>query len=94
MWFCFNENYFIPCFFFFRGFQENPNGKYELRYKAPRIDLAGPYVISGKILILPIQGEGQSNISIGEPMFIITLEIPKNLLEKKCLNSSGSGSYA
>lgn len=49
------------------GFQENPNGKYEFRYKAPRIDLAGPYKISGKVLILPIQGEGQSNISIVDP---------------------------
>lgn len=50
----------------FRGFDENIEGKYELRAKGPQVSLLGPYTIAGKILILPIQGEGQSNITISE----------------------------
>lgn len=51
---------------FYRGFDENIEGKYEIRARGPKVSLLGPYKISGKILILPIQGEGQSNITISE----------------------------
>lgn len=50
----------------FRGFDENIEGKYEFRARGPQVSLLGPYTISGKILVLPIQGEGQSNITISE----------------------------
>lgn len=47
-----------------RGFQEKPEGKYEFRFKGPSLELVGPYSINGRILILPIQGVGDSNITM------------------------------
>lgn len=47
------------------GWQENPEGKYELNFKGPVLSLLGPYSISGKVLLLPIQGVGDSNITLG-----------------------------
>lgn len=49
----------------FRGFQKNPVGKYLLSVKGPALYLVGPYKISGRVLVLPIQGVGQSNITLG-----------------------------
>lgn len=49
-----------------RGFNEKPDGKYEIRLKGPRAELVGPYRVNGRILILPIQGDGISNITLGE----------------------------
>lgn len=46
------------------GFNENPDGNYELRLKGPRLELLGPYSIEGRIMVLPIQGSGTSNITI------------------------------
>lgn len=47
------------------GFQVNPAGKYYLNVKGPALYLVGPYKISGRVLVLPIQGEGKSNITLG-----------------------------
>lgn len=46
------------------GFNEKLNGKYEIRLKGPRAELVGPYRVNGRILILPIQGDGISNITV------------------------------
>lgn len=46
------------------GFNEKPEGKYEIRLKGPRTVLFGPYSVKGRILILPIQGTGISNITL------------------------------
>lgn len=57
----------------FRGFQANPAGKYVLVVKGtgnPNLYLVGPYKISGRVLILPIQGEGISNITLGNGLNI------------------------
>lgn len=54
----------------FRGFDENVEGKYEIGFKGKQIELVGPYSISGRILILPIQGEGLSNITISKQILI------------------------
>ena len=45
------------------GFVENPT-KMDMNFKAPVLSLVGPYKINGKVLILPIQGDGHSNITI------------------------------
>jgi len=50
-----------------KGFGENPNGQYELRFKGPAFVLKGPYTINGRILVLPIQGNGVSNFTLEHP---------------------------
>lgn len=52
-----------------RGFQKENQGAYEIKLKGPVIYLIGPYKISGRVLILPIQGEGKSNITLGNVDF-------------------------
>ncbi|XP_055910644.1 uncharacterized protein LOC129945005 [Eupeodes corollae] len=47
-----------------RGFGENPEGKHSVYFKGPAASLVGDYKIDGKILILPIVGEGKSNITL------------------------------
>lgn len=51
--------------FFHRGFQKQNEGKYEIKLKGPVLYLIGPYKVTGRVLILPIQGEGQSNMTLG-----------------------------
>lgn len=46
------------------GFDGKLDGKYEIRLKGPRAELVGPYRVIGRILILPIQGDGISNITV------------------------------
>lgn len=48
------------------GFHQNPQGdKLDIRFKTPKITIAGPYKINGKVLILPIQGDGLCNLTLG-----------------------------
>lgn len=53
-------------FVIYSGFQVDPSGKYELNVKGPALYLIGPYRISGRVLVLPIQGEGISNITLSQ----------------------------
>lgn len=39
--------------------------KIDIRFKAPVLTLSGPYKINGRVLVLPIVGVGQSNITLG-----------------------------
>lgn len=48
----------------FGGFQKDPAGEYLISLKGPALDLIGPYKISGRVLVLPIQGVGDSNIRL------------------------------
>lgn len=60
-----NESYCSFSYeFSYRGFHENPEGKYEFRLRGPQLVLAGPYSIKGRILILPITGNGYSNFTL------------------------------
>lgn len=54
------------------GFNDKIDGKYEAKLKGPFLRIVGKYKINGNILILPIQGAGDSNISISMfyPQFI------------------------
>lgn len=56
------------------GFQADATGKYELNVKAPVLYLVGPYTISGRVLVLPIQGEGNSNTTLIEPDLTMTFD--------------------
>jgi hypothetical protein len=50
------------------GFNRNPQGdKIEIRYKTPKLTIMGPYKSFGKVLLLPIQGDGICNMTLGEP---------------------------
>lgn len=49
------------------GYNVDPSGKYEFSIKCPVLKLIGPYVISGQVLILPITGDGQSNMTLLNP---------------------------
>jgi hypothetical protein len=49
------------------GFNSNPEGdKLDIRFKSPKVTISGPYKINGKVLILPIQGNGKTNLTLGE----------------------------
>lgn len=58
---------------FYSGFQADPAGKYELKVKGPALYLVGPYKISGRVLVLPIQGVGISNTTLGQYWMISNL---------------------
>lgn len=56
-------NYFL---FGFSGFEKDPRtSKYELEAKIKRVVMAGKYKVNGKVLVLPIQGKGRSNLTLG-----------------------------
>lgn len=58
-------------FYEIKGFNEKLDGKYEIRFKGPRAELIGPYRVNGRILILPIQGDGISNITVLDADFLV-----------------------
>jgi hypothetical protein len=58
----------------FSGFDEIPTkSKYEVHGRIPKLTLKAKYVVDGKVLILPIQGNGNSTLSLGEQIFYCTL---------------------
>lgn len=54
-------------FYKVEGFNADPEGdKLDIRFKAPKVMVTGPYKINGKVLILPIQGSGKTNLTLGK----------------------------
>lgn len=52
------------------GFDHDPkSSKYEIHARVPRLELIAKYNISGRVLILPIQGNGRSNLTFGKTKF-------------------------
>lgn len=50
-----------------RGFNRDAeNDKIEFKLRAPVLSLVGNYKISGRVLVLPIQGNGRSNMTMGK----------------------------
>uniref|UniRef100_A0A1A9ZDH2 Uncharacterized protein n=1 Tax=Glossina pallidipes TaxID=7398 RepID=A0A1A9ZDH2_GLOPL len=50
------------------GFGEDLTNKHSITFKVHGgVSLVGDYIVSGKILILPIQGEGKSNLTLVDP---------------------------
>lgn len=55
--------YFVFC----SGFEKDPKrSKFEIHARLPRIELDAKYKADGKVLILPITGNGKSNLTLGE----------------------------
>ena len=49
------------------GFFRKPQGdKIEIRIRMPSLQITGPYKSKGKILLLPINGDGTSNMTLGK----------------------------
>lgn len=62
------------------GFRADPeNNKLEIRFKTPLGTLVGPYVINGKMLILPIRGNGNVTLNLEN------LDIHLKFLTKKVM---------
>ncbi|XP_039947953.1 uncharacterized protein LOC120766477 [Bactrocera tryoni] len=57
-----------------KGFGKNPVGRHEIIIAAPALTLLSDYKIDGKVLILPIQGEGKSNITLVQPVIRIRID--------------------
>jgi len=54
------------------GFEKDPSkSKFELYGSFPKITLQGKYVAEGRILILPIQGDGDADIALLNPKFSV-----------------------
>lgn len=46
------------------GFKRDyDKAKMELRFKFPVLRIEGPYKLDGKVLVLPVQGEGMANLT-------------------------------
>lgn len=54
------------------GMGADIRGPHSLTFKSKFTSLVGNYKINGKVLILPIRGSGQSNITLVEPTFYMT----------------------
>lgn len=52
------------------GFNENSE-KLEIRFKTPLASCISPYKASGRILIIPISGEGNSRLLFGRKIVIV-----------------------
>lgn len=49
------------------GFKENFNKtRIEFRFRVPVMLIAGPYKMNGRILVLPVQGNGMANITLSK----------------------------
>lgn len=72
-----HEQKLISSFFFFSGFAKDPeSSRFEIFASIPKISINGNYKINGKILVLPIQGDGKSELDI-ENMDLIVKFKPK-----------------
>jgi Haemolymph juvenile hormone binding protein (JHBP) len=61
-----------------RGFPEDiDNAANEFHCRAPRLTLVGSYKVNGRVLVLPITGTGQSNLTLGEG-----IEVDRNFATK------------
>lgn len=63
------------------GFPRDFNRKrIEIRGFIPTINFIGNYKISGRVLVLPIQGDGRSNITLSRTDVVVRL-LPKSLVK-------------
>ena len=59
-------------FTFYSGFERDPRkSKFEMYGSFPKIALRGKYTADGRILILPIKGDGDANIVLEHPNFSV-----------------------
>lgn len=58
------------------GFNQEPgNSKLEIRLKTPLASAIGPYKADGKVLVIPIGGEGIIKLNFGELYFDFTFRM-------------------
>lgn len=62
----------------FRGFNGPAGSKGEIHSIIPRLTIHGDYKMKGKILVLPIQGHGKCNFTIGKFIIPTTITTKKN----------------
>lgn len=63
------------------GFQKDfHRKKIEMRGYIPTINFIGNYKISGRVLVLPIQGIGKSNITLSQTDVVVRF-LPKSLIK-------------
>lgn len=64
-----NLSYFL---ILYSGFAANPaTSKFEMYGSFPKIVLRGKYSADGRILILPIRGDGDADITLHNPKFSV-----------------------
>lgn len=52
---------------FFSGFDKDPNkSKYEIYCRIPKLAIIGHYKVAGKVIILPVVGDGAANLTFGK----------------------------
>lgn len=57
------------------GFDKEPgNSKLEIRLKTPLASAVGPYKVDGRVLVLPIGGEGIIKLNFGEFNFRLQVQ--------------------
>lgn len=55
----------IPILFLLSGFEKDPTtSKFEMFFTFPKINIKGKYVADGRILVLPIQGDGDFELGL------------------------------
>uniref|UniRef100_W8CD27 Protein takeout n=1 Tax=Ceratitis capitata TaxID=7213 RepID=W8CD27_CERCA len=57
-----------------KGFGKTPEGRHEILLETPYLSLLSDYKIDGKVLILPVKGEGKSNITLVQPLIKISID--------------------
>ncbi|XP_017469410.1 PREDICTED: protein takeout-like [Rhagoletis zephyria] len=66
-----------------KGFGKTPDGRHELLLHAPYISMISDYEIDGKVLILPIKGQGKSNITLVEPLMKMIIDATSRIEDGK-----------
>lgn len=62
----------LKYYFFHSGFGSEPkDSKYEVHARIPRVEMIAKYNIEGRVLVLPITGNGKSNLTLGKFNFLI-----------------------
>ncbi len=63
----------FTCFFFpfhferYSGYGKDPKrSKFEFYGRIPRLTIQGHYKLNGKVILLPVQGDGPANMTFGK----------------------------
>lgn len=76
-----NQNYYF-FLLIFSGFNADPHtSKYEVYATVPKITINGKYKIDGRVLVLPIKGEGDAHLVL-DNMTLNVIYKPKVIVKK------------
>lgn len=51
--------------------------QFEVHARIPRVEMIARYKIDGRVLVLPITGNGKSNLTLGKFLVLLNLEFIK-----------------